>query len=442
MPKNKFELPKNIKDFYTNFAMKISRQNDNPESFLIRMRAMLILWTCTTVVMWLYVFYCLVAWGPDYPVPWGGLAFTLIHCTVPLVFYYTQSFAISGVVLSLSGLCFQTLFCLYTGGVYSPAAIWLTFHPVILGFFGSTPLIILQVILNFFIVVGLYFIGKMGLLPPDILPHTFRDLMIISCYVGLDILVACFTVMAIRLNNEKNRELNNARELTDNLLRILCHDINNPLSIIKSSSKYIDPESIKNNPQHAERIKRAATEIQELTRSVGSWMAYRDGKINLSKTKISVEEILDHIHFSFEDKFNEKKISLKCQKPSENFYIIGDKTAVFYQIFSNVISNAIKYSFDNSEIEISFKDGGNFVIINVTDNGVGIKPELLERVFSPYAITSSRGTKDERGTGFGLPIVATVIEKMNGKISIANRSCLHPEQKGTVVTMILPKSLS
>lgn len=441
MQKNKIALPNKTKLFYDNFARKISRHKENPESFLIRMRAMLILWTCTTTVMWFYVAYCLFAWGPNYPVPWGGLAFTLIHCTVPLVFYYTQSFAVTGVVLSLSGLFFQTLFCLYTGGVYSPAAIWLTFHPVILGFFGSTPLIILQVILNFFIVLGLYFVGKMGLLPPDILPHAFRDLMIISCYVGLDILVACFTVVAIRLNNQKNQELNEARELTENLLRILCHDINNPLSIIKSSSKYIDPESLKKNPQHAERIKRATGEIEELTRSVGSWMAYRDGKINLMKSRITINEILDHILFSFEDKLRDKNINLKCHASEENFSIIGDRMAICYQIFSNVISNAIKFSYENSEIEMSFKDGGKFVIAQVSDNGVGIKPDLVDRVFSPYDQTTSRGTKDERGTGFGLPIVATVIEKMNGKISIANRSTLHPDERGTVVTMVLPRSM-
>ena len=398
------------------------------------------LWTSTTLVMWAYVFYCFFAFGLNYPVPWGGLVFTLIHCTVPVVFYYTQSFPLAGVVLSLSGLCFQTLFCLYTGGVYSPAAIWLTFHPVILGFFGSTTLIVLQVILNFLIVVGLYLAGQLGLLPADILPHGFRDSMIISCYVLLDILIACFTVAAIRMNKEKTRELNRSRELTENLLRILCHDINNPLLIIKNSSKHLTPEALTANPKHAERIKRACEDIEELTRSVGSWMAYKDGKLTLQSTNVSVGEIIEHIHFSFEDRLKEKNLALICKAQNENLYISGDKTAVCYQLFSNIISNAIKFSFENSAVELSFEENGRNIIAKITDNGVGIQPELINRVFSPYARTTMKGTNDERGTGFGLPIVAALIEKMNGRISIANRAQLSPEEQGTIVTIVLPKA--
>lgn len=434
-----FRLPVKINSFYDRFARKISRDEVNAESFLMRLRAMLMLWTSTTFVMWLYVFYCFFAWGADYPVPWGGLFFTLIHCTVPLVFYYTQSFPVAGIVLSLSGLCFQTLFCVYTGGVYSPAAIWLTFHPVILGFFGSTALIILQVLLNFFIVLSLHFAGQLGLLPADVLPVVFRDWMIISCYVLLDILIAVFTIAAIRMNNEKNKELNEARELTENLLRILCHDINNPLLIIKNSSKHLDPETLRNHPQHAERIKRACNEIHELTRSVGSWMAYRDGKIDLKPTQVSVQEILDHINFSFQDKLQEKNIKLRCEVPDDRLFITGDRTAICYQLFSNIISNAIKFSYENSTVDLIFKDEGRNVVAIVKDNGLGIKPEMVEKVFSPYDRTTSKGTHDERGTGFGLPIVATLIKKMNGKISIANRSTLNPHERGTMVTIVLPK---
>jgi len=440
MPNRFFLVPSRVTAFYDSFAKKISRNETNPESFLIRLRSMLMLWTSTTIVMWVYVFYCAFAWGWSYPVPWGGLIFTLIHCTVPLIFYYTQSFPVTGVALSLSGLCFQTLFCFYTGGVYSPAAIWLTFHPVILGFFGSTPLIVLQVLLNFCIVVGLYLTGKLGFLPPDLLPHSFRDGMIISCYVLLDILIACFTVAAIRMNNEKNRELNDARELTENLLRILCHDINNPLLIIKNSSKHLTPEILAENPKHAERIKRACDDIQDLTRSVSSWMAYKDGKVPLQSTRVSVKEIVEHIHFSFEDRLKEKNLTLICNAQDENLCINGDKTAVCYQLFSNLISNAIKFSFEHSSLELSFTENGRFVVAQVKDNGVGIQPDLINRVFSPYMRTTMKGTNNERGTGFGLPIVAALIEKMNGKITIANRAQINPNEKGTVVTIVLPKA--
>lgn len=425
---------------YNLFAKKLLRNKNYPASFITRMRAMLILWTCTTIVMWLYVLYCFFVFGAKYPIPWGGVVFSIIHSLVPVVFYYTQSFSISGLVLSLSGLGFQTIFCIYTGGIYSPAAIWLTFHPVILGFFGSAELIAFQVVLNFFIVVFLYITGNLGFLPSSILPAVFRDGMIISCYVGLDVLIAIFTIMAIRINNERNEELNKSRELTENLLRILCHDINNPLSIIKVSSKYLDPETLKNNPRHAERIKRASEDIQHLTESVGSWIAHRDGKIELVTGKIYVKEIIEHIRFSFEDKLKEKELTLNYHLPDESYVILGDRTAVFYQLFNNVISNAVKFSFDKSTIDINFIEEEHYIVSKIIDQGVGINDNVIDNVFSPYKHTSSKGTRDERGTGFGLPIVATIVERMNGKISIANRSSINAGDKGTLVTIHLPRA--
>ncbi|MGZ3787368.1 MAG: sensor histidine kinase [Bacteriovorax sp.] len=429
-----------IYDLINWLALKLLRNIQYPESLFIKIRALLILWISTCTVMWLYVFYCFMAFGAHYPVPWGGLLFTIIHSLVPVVYYYSQSFTASGLVLSLSGLGFQTLFCVFTGGVYSPAAIWLTLHPVILGFFGSTQLIIFQVLLNLIIVISLYFIGNLGFLPPSILPNLFRDGMIISCYVGLDILVAIFTVTAIRINNERNKELNDSRELTENLLRILCHDINNPLSIIKVSSKYLAPDELTKNPHHAERIRRACDDIQLLTGSIGSWIAYRDGKVLLHETNIPVTDIIQHVRFSFEDKLKEKGLNLNIDLPNENYAILGDRTAVFYQLFNNIVSNAVKFSFENSSIDISFSEEGRFIVAQIKDEGTGIKENIIDKVFSPYDRTSSKGTKNELGTGFGLPIVAAVIERMNGKISIQNRATLNDGDKGTLVTIHLAKA--
>ncbi len=442
MPKRKPNFLKKIYSLYGSWARKLARGHEYTDALFFRMRAMLILWTSTTIVMWLYVGYCLMAFGPKYPVPWGGLVFTLIHSCVPLIWYYTQSFTISGLVLSLSGLGFQTLFCIYTGGVYSPAAIWLTLHPVILGFFGSTELIVFQVVLNFIIVVSLYFVGNLELLPPSILPPFFRDGMIISCYVGLDILVAVFTVVAIRVNNERNRELSNARELTENLLRILCHDINNPLSIIKVSSAQLHPAELAKNPHHAERIKRACDDIQQLTASVGSWIAYRDGKVKLNPKRIPLNDIQEHLRFAFEDRLSNKDITINFSLPegAENLAILGDRTAVFYQIYNNIVSNAIKFSFEKSVIDVSFSVDGDNVVTKVRDYGVGIDEKIIDKVFSPYDQTTRKGTQNERGTGFGMPIVATVVERMRGKVSIENMKKYGSEETGTQVIVVLPKA--
>lgn len=425
--------------FYDELANKLlAKKNQDSLAILTKTRSLLFLWTATTIVMWFYVLYCFMAYGTKSPVSWGGLICTIIHSFTPFIFKLTQSFSIAGLNLSLSGLCFQVLFCLYSGGIFSPAAIWLTFHPVILGFFGSTGLIIFSVSLNFILVMLLFTLGHLGMLPANSLPDVYRNSMIITSYVGLDILVAAFTITAIRINTQKNNELSKIKDLTENLLRILCHDINNPLTIITNSSKSLESEDPEIVQRSIGRIKRAGDDIHKITTSVGSWMAHKDGKMLYLPQRIPIQDVVDHIHFSFEDKLKEKDLVLKIDLLDCAIDLIGDRTAILYQIFNNIISNAIKFSFVNSVIDISIRLEGDNACIKFRDHGVGVKLEKIDKIFSPYDRTTSKGTNDEIGTGFGLPIVAAVTERMNGKIFMTNIESKDPGQKGTLITVYLP----
>lgn len=430
---------KNVFHFYDNLVHKLLAEKfHESEAILTKTKALLVLWTATTTVMWFYVLYCFMAYGAHSPVAWGGLLCTILHSMAPVVFKSTQSFPLTGLSISLTGLGFQTVFCFYSGGVYSPAAIWLTFHPVILGFFGSTGWIIFSVLLNTCIIMLLFFLEQFHLLPANTLPDVYRNSMIISSYIGLDLLVAAFTITAIKVNNEKNNELKKSKDLTENLLRILCHDINNPLTIVRISSKHLDNVDPELSLRSANRIRRASEDIQRITESVSSWMAHKDGKIALHKQKIDIQDAIDHIHFSFEDKLKDKDITINFKVSDINLQIIGDRTAIFYQIFNNVISNAIKFSFEKSIIDISIFQSNKFILFKVRDYGVGIKAEMINKIFSPYDRTTSRGTRNEIGTGFGLPIVAAVAERMNGKIVIENMNLKDGNDRGTEVTIFLP----
>ncbi len=210
--------------------------------------------------------------------------------------------------------------------------------------------------------------------------------------------------------------------------------------IDRVASKHLTPvEHSRMSPLLAEKIQRAGNDIQKITDSVNSWIAHKDGKVKLKQQKISVQDIIEHLEFAFEDKLMEKEIKMHYTADNFDHQILGDRTAVFYQVFNNLVSNAIKFSFENSKIELAFKAENNFVHITVRDYGTGIDERIIDKVFSAYDFTTSRGTKNEKGTGFGLPIVATVIEKMDGKITIENLGNISPGERGTRVTVSLPQ---
>ena len=417
----------------------LSDEFKEDKQVLYKTRALVILWMATTTVMWLYVYYTYNAFrGLDQTVVIGGLIATIIHTLSPIVFKITQSFTFTGLTISLSGLFFQTLFCLFSGGAYSPSTIWLSFHPVILGFFGSTPWIIFSVSLNTIIILGMTLLGFYGMLPPNILPQLFRDGMIVTSYVGLDILVALFTIVAIKINNDKNKQLAESRDLTENLVRILCHDIRNPLTTIKISSSLLTPENLHKNEKLLERLERATLDIQNIIESVNNWSIHKDGKAHIVLEEIFVHEIVEHLKHAFSEKLSQKNLSLTFHSTVSNQSFIGDKNAVFYQIFNNLLSNAIKFSYNDSTIDFKFYIKNQNIVFDILDNGVGIDPNLCEKVFSPYEQTTKEGTNKEKGTGFGLPIAATIIKNMKGEISIHNRRTLDENTSGTLVRVSLP----
>lgn len=390
--------------------------------------------------MWLYVVYCYNAfYGTTQTVVIGGMIFSFLHTLAPLIFFITQSFSVTGLWISLTGLSFQTLFCLYSGGAHSPSTIWLSFHPVILAFFGNIPMIIFSVILNTVIIISMVICGQLGLLPPNILPPLFRDGMIVTSYIGLDILVALFTILAIRFNNSKNKELSESKELTENLVRILCHDINNPLTTMKISASLLSSNRAELNPKLLERLNRAIQDVQNIIQSVHTWNVHKDGKITLKNEFIPVSELLEHIQKSFPDRLQQKGITYQINcRANHDSIICGDRTAIFYQIINNLLSNAIKFSYKNTQIFIDLFEENNYLIFEIRDNGIGIDPDHTEKVFSPYIPTTCVGTSNEKGTGFGLPIVATIVRKMGGKISIHNRRIEDNAESGTLVRLLLP----
>lgn len=426
-----------IKNYYINLITRLIKSPSASNDFKQRTVSLMTAFIGTDLVMWGYVFYCYYAFNGFHLVTIGGLIFSIIHTLAPLIFYQTQSHTKASITISFSGLAFQFLFCIYSGGVYSPAAIWLSLHPVILGFFASIEYIYLSVILNTLLLLGLHFIEVYGLLPPSILPIEFKNSIVLTSYIGLDILIALFTINAYLVYKRKNSELHRSKEISEYLLRILAHDVSNPLTVIRyyTDQLYRDHQSL--TPQIAERMKQSSEDIERITESVTKWIAHRDGKIDLQLTSLDPAELVSHLKNTFEQKLKQKNIELICNINDQSLFV-GDRSAVFYQVFNNLFSNAIKFSYDNSKIIFTIDKNSDQLEFSLRDYGTGIDESIINNIFSPHFQTNRKGTKNESGTGFGLPIIGLIVLKIGGKIQVKNMKSVSPEQQGTLVKISLP----
>ncbi len=426
-----------IKSNYINLVSRLIKCPNASNDFKQRTISLMTAFIGTDLVMWGYTFYCYHVFNGFHLVTIGGLIFSIIHTLAPVVFYQTQSHTKASLIISFSGLAFQFLFCVYSGGVYSPAAIWLSLHPVILGFFASIEFIYLSVVLNTLLLFGLHLIEINGYLPATILPIEFKNSIVLSSYIGLDILIALFTINAYLVYKRKNSELARSKELSEYLLRILAHDISNPLTVIRFYSDQLNLDHKSITPQIAERMKQSSEDIERITNSVTMWIAHRDGKIELQLTTLDPVHLVTHLQNTFEQKLKQKNLELVCEIKNKSHFI-GDRNAVYYQVFNNLLSNAIKFSNENSKIILKIDKKDNHLEFSLRDFGIGINENVINNIFSTNVKTSRQGTKNESGTGFGLPIVGLIVLKIGGNIQVKNMKTVSPDEQGTQVIITLP----
>ena len=208
------------------------------------------------------------------------------------------------------------------------------------------------------------------------------------------------------------------------LVRILSHDLQNQLTVVKLSIALVTSKVA----QDAEimpllaRIDKAADEQVKIIQHIRKMRAIAEGKDELQLSHVSVAETFEQTERTFCIALEKKNIRLVKHPGVDQAYVIADESSFQHQVFNNLISNAIKFSFENSEIQVTvFEDhavDGEFLVITVSDNGVGMDAAHAAEIFRPNRSTSTKGTSGEIGTGFGIPLVKSYIERFGGSITI------------------------
>lgn len=144
------------------------------------------------------------------------------------------------------------------------------------------------------------------------------------------------------------------------------------------------------------------------------------GEIKMHFEEIDLVALTTDVFEQFEGKVDRKRMQLNFDKPyDEPIYVFADYQRI-YQVMLNLVSNAIKYSEENTEIAIGFEINNKDVTISVQDHGSGISPEHLKRIFERfYRIDKSR-SKERGGTGLGLAIVKHIIEAHGSSVSVTS----------------------
>jgi PAS domain S-box-containing protein len=216
----------------------------------------------------------------------------------------------------------------------------------------------------------------------------------------------------LQLNQHKNK-----------LLSVIAHDLRAPLgvnaSFLKSLIKDFETYSAEELLESIQIISKSFMQCYELVDELLRWGRIQLEHIKFNPLPITIQTEILKVTDTLLEQANRKKVCIETE-----FNFCGDIFAdadMFAIVLRNFITNAIKFSHLNSTIKITTELINDKVKVNVIDNGIGMKDELVKKLLEKLNYESEFGTKGEKGTGLGLIIAKDYIEQNGGKFSIESK---------------------
>jgi signal transduction histidine kinase len=239
-------------------------------------------------------------------------------------------------------------------------------------------------------------------------------------------------VLSENINNLLSR-IENAIDREKQFTSDASHELRTPLAVIKGTMEVLIRKP-RNQQEYEEKIQFCISEVNRLNHMVDQLLLlarFENQKQNVKQETIYLNAlILDNLT-RFSEKSENKKLKIKAEF-TEDYYLISDNYLVSI-IISNLISNAIKYSNPNGEIAIKLGKKNDEITFSITDYGVGIAKNDLDKIFNSFYRSDVSNHPEIKGTGLGLSIVKRLCDLL--KLEIAVESKLN---QGTAFILSFP----
>lgn len=234
----------------------------------------------------------------------------------------------------------------------------------------------------------------------------------------------------IRKSAEKARKANEAKT---RFLFNMSHDIRTPMNAIVGFSGLLE-KSIhdeKKSLDYIKKIRVSSDILLTIINQVLEMARIESGKITLSSESVNIREMVDAMNTVFESSLTKKSLEYQCSLNVVHDQILCDKTKM-EEIILNVVSNSIKYTNPHGKITVSIDEldsedekNADYKVV-VEDNGIGMSQDYLPHIFEEFSREHTSTETRVAGTGLGLPIVKSLVDRMGGTIEVESE-----EGKGT-----------
>jgi signal transduction histidine kinase len=237
-----------------------------------------------------------------------------------------------------------------------------------------------------------------------------------------------------------NQRLEDANQMKDRFLSIASHELKTPITTIRGQAQLMLRRISKKSPTDLngitatlERINEQTTRLTMLIDELLDVSSMRAGKAQLNRRTCDIRDLCRQV---VEDQrlLTGRPIGLTMPDTPQSMHVDVDRLS---QVLTNLISNAVKYSPDNSPVAVVLDNQPECVTIRVQDQGRGIPKDQQEHIFETFYRTPDAQSSAKRGLGLGLAITRDIVERHGGKIRVESE-----ENRGSTFIVELPLAVS
>ncbi len=232
-----------------------------------------------------------------------------------------------------------------------------------------------------------------------------------------------------------NEQLQQANESKDTFFTIISHDLKTPLTTLQGYAemltthfKSLSREDINDG---IGEIQRASERLYALLENLLTWARLQHGSMQQRPVDFQVTPYINEIIALFQSTADQKEIAL-TSRISTPITAYAD-TQMLHTVLRNLLSNALKFTPKGGKVMVAARKIESSVYVTVSDSGLGMHAEEIDRIFQPDERISTIGTAGETGTGLGLRLCRQLVTRNKGTLSVESEP-----GKGTIITFTIP----
>lgn len=215
--------------------------------------------------------------------------------------------------------------------------------------------------------------------------------------------------------------LETADRQKNEFLAMLAHELRNPLAPIRNAGEILSRTLPPNSPTHAAiaMVKRQVTQLTRLVDDLLDVSRITQGRVELKREPLDLTNVVNQAVETVEPLFRERQHEVSIVSSYPSLFVNGDMTRLVQSVV-NMLTNAAKYTDAGGRITIQTHADGDFGLIEISDSGAGISPDLLPRIFELFVQGDRTLDRALGGLGIGLSVAKRLIEMHGGRVAAAS----------------------